>query len=180
MAGGAARRLEQLSKNLKDVDKVIVKTAGTAVTQALQKRVNADTGGDGRMSGFGKKAKRLNVDVKPVAGQATGVRITPARSQAGQWTILDQGAKPHDVIAKGAPIKGKGAKRARRQRDLNVAFGAKGAFAGVKPLRTPFGPRYRASNVRSPAKGTWSRAAQSGIDDAVKQIRDEFHRKVQG
>src|SRR5207237_396732 len=167
----AAARLASLSKHLGELDRTIVTTAGKVVVKALLTQVAQDTGGDRRMSGFGSRGSALDVDVKPLG--AAAVRITPARRQAGMWTILDSGATPHDVVAKGAPIKGKGAQRKRRQRDLDIAFGATGAFKGVKPLH--FGSNgfyYRVHNVRSPAKRTWARGRDRGVGAAVKAVRD--------
>jgi hypothetical protein len=157
----AAARLARLSRNLGDLDKVMVKTAGDVVTKALLAKVAQDTGGDRRMSGFGKRGSALDVDVKPLG---TGVRITPARRQAGMWSILNTGAKPHDVVAKGAP----GGRRRRGGKGAKALSLGGGRFA------------VRVHNVRSPAKHTWIKARDKSVPEAAKAVRDEFHKAVNG
>jgi hypothetical protein len=160
----AAARLNSLSKHLGDLDRTLVKTAGGVVSDALADRVARDTGGDSRLSGFGKRAKNLAVDVKPL-GEA-GVRLSPKRGQAGQWAILNTGAKPHDVVARGL----KGGRRTAR---------GGGRVGRVKPLYLG-GNRFalRVHNVRSPAKHTWDRARDQSIPKAVEAVRREFHKAV--
>lgn len=174
----ASQRLADLSKDLHGLEKTAVKAAAKAVTKALEQQAARDTGGDRRLSGFKKKAVVLGVQEQPIGN---GVRLSPDKRTYGQWLIVEAGAEPHFVSGKHGKITGKGAVAKRKARADALASGSKGAFSGAKPLRTPWGPRYRTTRKSSsPAKSTWTKGRDRGRTEAVDAVRDEFHKAVGG
>lgn len=178
MASSVAARLAALSKDLGKLDATLVKVAGKIVVDELRTQADRDTGGDGRLSGFGRKGAYLDTDLRPIT---RGVRIVPAKRTYATWLIVEAGANPHTIGGKHGKITGKGAVAKRKARADAIASGARGAFSGATPLRTPWGPRYRLTKpTSSPAKHTWQRAAERGLDAAAAAVRDEFHKVVSG
>jgi hypothetical protein len=87
--------------------------------------------------------------------------------------LLEYGAGKHDITAKlGAAnyAKGRGArKRALQQRNLDIAFGATGLFSGTRPLRTPYGPRYRVNDhPGAKPKKTFTRGVEKATPRATE------------
>lgn len=175
----AAARLAKVSAGLKVLDKRIVKVAAKAVHDAIDVQVVKDTGGDGRLSGYGAKAATLVVGEKPITN---GIRLQPpGRGVYGQFLIVEAGADPHRVAAKGVKFTGKGAVAKRKAQAAARESGARGAFSGAKPLRTPWGPRYRLTRpVSSPAKRTWTKGVEAGRQDAVEAAREELAKILAG
>lgn len=87
----------------------------------------------------------------------------------GPWGILEYGTKQHDVFAR-SPIQGrsKKAKYLRKERDLNIAFGVRGAYSGSTPLRTPYGPRYKVGVRGVKPKKPFKTGYEKSVGQATK------------
>jgi len=101
----------------------------------------------GKFVGVRPATHRLTVGFN-VKGTYNPTALLVAR---GPWGLIEYGAAPHEITANLGKLnyeKGRGKRaRASRQRDLDIAYGARGLFSGVKPLRLPYGePRYRVYN----------------------------------
>jgi hypothetical protein len=101
----------------------------------------------------------------------------------GPWGLLENGAARHDINAK-SDIQGRSRKaaRARTQRNLNIAFGASGAFAGTKPLGNKakgFGPFFRVANhPGTRPKKTFSRAVKMATPKSTQIATSLIQSKV--
>lgn len=169
MAGtAAARRLATLSRRLAELDQVVVAAVGAAVVDALEQQVNADTHG-GSMSGMNKGRYQLKLKVSPLNNPA-GVRIWPAARQSGMWSIMESGARAHDVAARPRrkrKSKGKAAKASSRARAMNP--GGKGFRVG--PFHNTGGSR---------GHRTWSRGVDKGMAAGLDAAADLLRKAVTG
>lgn len=160
-----ARKFEKLGDLLTGKHQAeIMRRLGVEAKKDATKATAKDVGSDLAMSNW----KRAKLTSKYEVEGNTRVTLTPTPS--GPWKVITEGAGAHEVSAKHGKIVGRGAKRARKQRDLDVAFGAKGAWSGAKPLRTPYGPRYRVKIPKTRGKGTW--------DDVGRIVRAESPKRV--
>lgn len=102
----------------------------------------------------------------------------------GPWGLLENGAAPHDINAKGEAITGRSRKAAyqRKQRSLNIAFGAAGAFSGARPLGNKakgFGPFFRVGNhPGTRPKKTFSRAVKKATPKSTEIATSLIQSKV--
>lgn len=166
-------------KRLQEAQPRAVKVAATQ-TRELMERVAVQTAGsDRQFSNLGKSkallGARLRVD-------ALGAETVATVSATGPWGISEGDTPAHQITAKLGKIAGRGAKRARRQRDLDVAFGARGAFSGAKPMGSPgrFGPRYSVRHPGTKGKHTWAEAGPEVARLASREIEAEIGRAVRG
>lgn len=163
MATSAARRLAQLSARLGEFDRIIVRTAGEAINDALLEQLARDTGGDSALSGFRGGRYKLTLNITPLNNPA-GVRIRPARKQSGMWTILDSGRSGYQVAARPRRRHKRGVKKGTSRA---AAMSIKGAWrAGPWHVGGTSGHR------------TWSKGRTIGFDRAMDAVRDELHRAV--
>jgi hypothetical protein len=92
----------------------------------------------------------------------------------GPWGLLEHGAVAHDINARGEANFGRSAKAqyAKKQRNLNIAFGVAGTFSGARPLGNPrkgFGPVYRVRrHPGTKARKTFTR----GVDMATPKATE--------
>lgn len=138
-----------------------VNKAALVATTAARASIQAGSGGDNILSNVGRGAKvGARYDVKGVQNPSALVRAT------GPLHLLDWPTSPHQITSK---VK-KGRSRASRGAFYNALFGGEGGFANVKPMRTPYGPRYRVSHPGTRGKRTFER----GIDAARPLIGPTF------
>lgn len=164
MATSAAARLARLTRDLGQIDQVIVRTAGEIVADALTKQLNRDTGGDQALSGIAKGRYRMAIDITPLRNPA-GVRIRPKGKQSGMWTLLDSGRSGYTVSA-----------RARRKRHATTKRGSSRARAmriGGGGWAT--GPWHVGGTS---GRHTWTRGRDAGLSAAIDAVRVELHRVV--
>lgn len=153
---------------------VLVRSVGTAAQQAqkkavfeatlymkqtIEREISGDLGGKDYFRQMAQKKTKTGkfVGVRP-ASNRVGVRFdvkgeyhpTALLAAYGPMGLLEYGAGKHEITSRlGAVQSGKGRgsrKRALAQRNFDIVFGARGAFAGTTPMRTPYGPRYRVKN----------------------------------
>lgn len=174
MAQPSARVLSQMTSlvsNFQSADREAVSEAGL-----LAKRIHLDelrkaTGGDLRMSGVGSEPGAkvgARYDVLS-GGKGTVVKAT------GPAHLLEHPVKPHMIIPKktGRGAKGRGSRRENKQALYNALFGSQ--WAGVKPLKTPWGPRYRVEHpgVRNPRK-PWERGFKRSVPVIKRTVEQKF------
>lgn len=157
--------------------------AVTAAAQAakvvtLQTAV-PDTGGDLRLSRWGKNGVRLNVgyEVAATSPDYAVARVSPR--PLGVWRVLNDGSKPHPIVP--------GAKRgSRRAGRVAVGFGPTlpaGSIAEGRSFRgsmrvLSFGPGQVAAYATHPGskgKNTWTRGVETARPLATRtyQIRHQ-------
>jgi hypothetical protein len=139
-----------VEKGALEAKKALLKT----LTRAVPSRRLRNVGG-----------ARLNVryDVK-------GERNPTALVQAiGPWQIVEEDIKPHTILphsvgrAKG---RSKVARRQAKQDLYNALFGGVGGFAGQRPLKTPYGPRFRVNHPGTRGKHPW----RDGVAAAQRSV----------
>lgn len=135
--------------------------AALVVTNTVRAEITQDSGGDNVLSGMGAKVG-ARFDVRPGSEPTALIRAT------GPLQILESDTQPHGILPAGvgrAQGRTKAARRAAKQGLYDALFG--GSYgSGTKPLRTPYGPRYRVSHPGTSGKRTWSR----GIDKAIPKV----------
>ena len=134
-----------------------VQKAALFVTQAARASITAGSGGDARLSGVGRVPGGARVgarfDVKGTTNPTAVVRAT------GPLHLLDNPTRAHQITAR----VGKGRSRASRSAFYNAIFGGSGGFAGVRPMSTPYGPRFRVQHPGTAGKRTfWSAVDRAG------------------
>jgi len=150
--------------------------------QMIEREVRGDLGGKDYFRAMAERKTKTGkfVGVRP-ANNRVGVRFdvkgqytpTALLTAYGPMGLLEYGAGKHDITAKlGAAnyAKGRGArKRALQQRNLDIAFGATGLFSGTRPLRTPYGPRYRVNDhPGAKPKKTFTRGVEKATPRATE------------
>ena len=128
-----------------------ISKAALLATTAARASIAAGSGGDSRLSNVGRGGANVGArfDVKPGTGGATAlVRAT------GPLQLLDNPTSPHQIMTKVR----KGRSKASRGAFYEALFGGSGGFSGMKPLRTPYGPRYRVKHPGTSGKRTFWRA----------------------
>lgn len=125
-----------------------------------------------RFVGIRPETNRLTVrfDVK---GEYNPTALLVAR---GPWGLIENGAVRHVISANLGSVqytKGRGArKRAFKQRELDVAFGARGLYSGMTPLgnrATGFGPVFKVKDhPGTKGKQPWQRGVSRSRDQAAR------------
>jgi hypothetical protein len=145
-----------------------VEKAALVATTAARASIAVGSGGDSVMSNVGRGAKGAKVgvryDIKGAQNPTALIRAT------GPLHILDNPTSPHQIMSK---VK-KGRSRASRGAFYNALFGGDGGFGAAKPLRTPYGPRYRVQHPGTKGKRTFWRA----IDNVRPLIPITFRTEV--
>jgi hypothetical protein len=150
---GTSRNASELAMKLQKAGEVIGKANRDAVQSAAQvykERLLAsaarDTGGDLRLSKWGRRGLRVGVgyDVK---GSENATALIKGRPQ-GPWKVLEYGAAPHSI-----------GPRNRRRRGRSVGF-----------LAFPDGGVRRGSvqHPGSKGKNTWSHGVEAARQPAVE------------
>lgn len=187
--------VQQLGRNLAKVGEELARNnrnatrdAALAFKDAALTEARKDSGGDLRLSRFGKKGVKLGVGFE-VEGNANS-RATVTPRPMGPWKVLQYGAKPHLIVP--------GLTR-RQAKALTLFSGMAGQggnldgydIAGLaasargnrnnkasrrrKKRRTPLkiggNARAWARHPGVTGKKTWTRTEAKGADDAVKGYR---------
>ncbi|HXR42986.1 MAG TPA: hypothetical protein VN738_11310 [Acidothermaceae bacterium] len=107
-------------------------------------------------------------DVK-TSGAARAFALVQAN---GPWQIIESDTRPHVILPKKiGRITGRGSKRANREAVFNRVFGGSGAhYPGAKPLRTPYGPRYRVQHPGTKGRHPWRTAVEATSAVAPKAM----------
>lgn len=163
------KKLSQLSADLSGERQraLTQRVANLARKDALEVAAR-DAGADRRLSNW-KRAGTLGVKVEMTG--ATAATITPTPS--GPWKVLTEGAAAHTETAKLSKITGRGSKVRRSARKTGIASGTAGAFAGERPLKTPYGPRYKVKIPHTRGKQTWDKAATKIAAESPGRVNTE-------
>lgn len=164
------RQMTALVGNFQDADRSAVSEAGLLAKRLHLDELRKATGGDLRMSGVGSEpGAKVGARYDVLSGDKGAVV-----KATGPVHLLEHPSKAHTIIPKqvGRGSKGRGSKRANKQALYDALFGSK--YAGAKPLKTPWGPRYRVEHpgVRNPKK-PWQR----GFRRAAPVIKRTVERK---
>lgn len=139
-ASAFAKRIHQYADASETVSQKKLKSGAKVTKDILVRSLQGAVGADLRMrnwkTGGGKVNAGYDLDLKPGA-------YTALFKPRGPIGAVENGTRAHSISAALGKITGRGSKRAKQQRVYDVLFGAKGTFAGAKPLVTPAGPRYR-------------------------------------
>lgn len=161
---------EALEKAQKGGHKIAVDVAKVRIDRAARAR----TGGDGKFSNVGKAKAVLGHRVKTTQDASTG-ELSAHFIATGPWGLVDSDYGPWEIRSRLAAITGKGAKRRRRQRDLDIAYGARGLYSGARPLRLGGTGAYRFAVKRK--RHTSERVWEGARDDAMRSSRREVTAK---
>ena len=145
-----------------------VQKAALVATTAARASIAAGSGGDSALSNVGRQGGAkvgARFDVKGTQNPSALIRAT------GPLHLLDNPTKPHTIVPRGLK---KGRSRASRGDFYNALFGGGSGFGSAKPLRTPYGPRYRVQHPGTRGKRTFWR----GIDAARPLVPLTFRTEV--
>lgn len=143
-----------------------VTKAALVATTAARASITAGTG-DSTMSNVGRGGAKVGAryDVKGTQNPSALIRAT------GPLHLLDNPTRPHVIVPRGLK---KGRSRASKGDFYNALFGGGSGFGSAKPLRTPYGPRYRVQHPGTRGKRTFWR----GIDAARPLVPITFRTEV--
>ena len=125
-------------------DPRVIRAAGMAAKRAALDVANDVTGGDGRLSGWGKRGVKLGVGFDQTGATEVTINLRPG----GPWKVMEQGRNGGKLI--------KPKKR-----------------SGAKALATPFGPRRSVVQGAMAGKGAVSKSHEQGARDAVRAAERE-------
>lgn len=173
-----AQKLSTFDKAMGEAQRGMTESMARDVKDSLNSALRQDTGGDNVLSRFnnGKGAK---------VGATYGIygydHAKAVVKTYGPVPILEDGADPHMELPRIATGRTKAARRAAVQKRLEIAYGAKGANSGLKPLLLAglgiF--RWRVDNHPGVAgKGTFTRGARSGLAKAHKQVQTHYDKAL--
>lgn len=186
---------------------VLIKNVGTAAQESqkeavfraalhmkdvITREIHGDLGGKDYFRAMAERKTKTGkfVGVRPATNRV-GVRFdvkgvynpTALLTAYGPAGLLEYGAVKHDITSKLGAVnysKGRAArKRALQQRNLDIAYGAKGLFSGTRPLRTPYGPRYRVNDhPGARPKKTFTRGVEKGTPRATQIATSLIQSKI--
>lgn len=176
MATSVADLVSKLGKAAEAVDRssdIGIKSASARMKRTIEGSRDRVTG-DGRLSGAGNANLGVSYTLRP--GSAL-VKAT------GPWQLIENDTRSAGIVTgRVGRVKGRGAKRANRERNLNIAFGAVGSLSGVKPLAWPGAPHPFARVKDAPTKGQkpWAKGVERGTPAATAEIRNSTRNAVIG
>lgn len=199
---------------------VLIRNIGTAASEAQRKAVinaarytaNQITlqasrdlgGGEPYFRNMMTRITRMGYEVQYTDKQRLSVRWdikgegnpTALLVAKGPWGLLEYGAVPHQMSPRlNIRARQKGMSKLQKRRDnAAIAFGARGALSGVKPMgnrRTGFGPAYKVRHPGTKGKKSFSRGLARATPVAeqiafsliqtpiIREIRTTFGRGTQ-
>lgn len=141
----AARRMERVADGFADPS--VLHAAGGAAKRVAVDLSSSVTGGDRRLSGWGRRGIRLGVGYEPAGPTAVEVSFRPY----GVWKVMFTGRKASKTI------RPRSAQRRRRR-----------SAAGPRALATPFGPRASVRSGRTRPKASFPAVTRDAADAAGK------------
>lgn len=148
------RNLSRAADRLADVPRLTARKAADLVVEVADDEARRATGGDGRMSGMGRRGPKLRA-VARVTGRGSQAAAVIRGVPAGAWSILESGARPHVI----AP---------RRRNRNRVLYG--------RGLRHPVTGPVRHPGVRG--RRTWRRVVTQAKREVPDLFRDEVLKAV--
>lgn len=181
-----ARNVTASGKALVQNNRNATKNAALAFKGAALDEARKDSGGDLRLSRFGKNGVKLNVGFE-LDGSPGEQRATVRPRPMGPWKVLEYGAKPHPIIP------GLTRRQQRAMALFSVMAGGRGEFdtgalasqargnrnnrGGSRrrkrrsPLNINGKVRAWANHPGTSGKRTWTRSEKQGAADATKGYR---------
>lgn len=203
---------KQLGALIRNVGVAATKAQRTAVINAARYAANTIENQASRDLGGGEpyfrnmmtRVTRMGYEVKYTDKQRLTVRWdmkgeynpTALLVAKGPWGLLEYGAAPHPMTPRlNIRERQKGMKKyQKRQDNLNIAFSARGAFSGVRPMgnrKSGFGPTYRVKHPGTKGKKSFSKGLTRAMPGAeriafsliqtpiIREIRTTFPRGEQ-
>lgn len=150
-------------------DRKSVEAAALFTVRIARAAIQAGSGGDNRLSNVGRGARvGARYDVRGTQNPTALVYAT------GPLHLLDNPTRPHQITPK---VK-KGRSRASRAAFYNAIFGGEGGFGSARPLRTPYGPRYRVQHPGTKGKRTWQRSIDRAEPFLPKIFAEQQRREL--
>lgn len=148
-----------------------VSKAALVVTTAARASIAAGSGGDSALSNVGRGGAKVGArfDVKGTQNATALIRGT------GPLHLLDNPTGPHVIVPKGLR---KGRSKSSRGAFYNALFGGGSGFGAAKPLRTPYGPRYRVQHPGTRGKRTFFRGVDAARPLVPATVRAEVSRQM--
>ncbi len=172
-----AIKIKQIGTAIQRGQKDAVMSASMIIKNEIEGNLVRAIGSDQRMSNLKKRAgaqpQRLSLGFT-TKGVNNPTSLLIAR---GPWGLVEYGASKHKITPKIAKTgTGKGMSRASRklairQRDLDIAFGAAGLFAGKSPLPIRGTFRYQVNHPGSKGKYPFHRGLESSRNRAIQELR---------
>jgi hypothetical protein len=144
-ASELAMKMQKAAFAMGKANRQAVQSAAQVYKERALLSAARDTGGDLRLSKWGRRGIKLGVGYD-VRGYENATAIIKARP-AGPWKVMEYGAAPHVI----------GPKRRRRGRG--------GSFLSFGPDEVRRGP---VQHPGTPGKETWSRGVESATQPAVE------------
>lgn len=179
-----AATIESIGTAAQRAQKDAVMRASMILKNSIESELMRATGGDGRLRNLRKKGgtpAKLGLGFN-VRGVNNPTALLIAR---GPWGLVEYGAHQHRITPRLAKTgSGKGMSRrqrqlAIRQQELNQAFGARGTYAGKRPMPIARGVyRYSANHPGTKGKYPWKRGMDRARDRAVQELRTVIRSRV--
>lgn len=166
-----ARKFDALSHGVKQQQKIAERAGGRVIEKAVAPRIKAATGGDGKLSGMGPKARRITV-VTRSTGAGALVKVN------GPAQLIENDVDKHYVVskyAKGAQrvgANGRKLRSTRRSRIASVAFGQGAAGGGRRAVLNLGNGQFRRWTVAySKGRHPWRHGVRASRARAVQEMR---------
>lgn len=165
----ASLQLRAASEAVRSVQRDLVTAGATVLKKAVLARAAKVVGADMAMSNMRTSAgtpKKLTVrfDVKGTDNPAALLKAF------GPWGVPEHGASPHVIAPRAGKVSGRGTARVRRQRDLDRAFGARGAYSGLRPMPAGSTFAYRVKHPGTTGKKPFTKGIAEATPEAVEAM----------
>jgi hypothetical protein len=141
--GDLARKLNQVQQGVDNPR--VIRAAGMAAKKATLEVARGVSGGDGRLSGWGKRGVKLGAGYDEAGSGRVQINLRPA----GVWKVMEDGRRGGKVV------------RPKRKK--------------VKAFATPYGPRASFRLGATSGKGAITKAAKESRGEAVKAASREVN-----
>ena len=170
-------KIGQAAEAMSDSTESGVKSASQRMKKTIEGSRDKVTG-DGRLSGAGNAKLGVNYKLDLNGGHSTSLM-----KATGPWQLIEFDTKSAGIVTgRTGRIKGRGARRRTRERDLNIAFGAVGSLSGVKPLAWAGGAHPFARVKDAPTKGQhpFRKGWELGTPAVVSELKRSNVNAVRG
>jgi hypothetical protein len=179
-----ARQVSGFTGRLDAVAKTAVDKSALHVTNEIRGRIRSATGGSMRLSGVGKRGARVGARYTVKNHEGSHSALVTAE---GPLQLIERNTKAHGEMPKGVgKVTGRKTKESRhaaKQNLYSALFGG-GGFAGTKPLRTPYGPRYRVNHPGTKGKHPFEHAVNAAAPKVPvifqREMRSEMGKAFRG
>lgn len=171
--GEFAMNMAFLASDMDRMTTDATKSAALTVTREVRAAIARDSGGDSKLSGVpGRVGASFTV--------GGGGHPTALIKASGPMQLIESDTQSHTILAKGVGrTKGrsKAARQQAKQSLYDALFGSTG-YSGARPLRTPYGPRFKVTHPGTTGKKTWSKAVDGVIGDVPDIYMDGLRKAV--